>query len=109
MKGGLAFPDFLKVAEAYGIPTVTINKNADIASTLATVYATKGPVFCNVEIAADRRVIPQVKFGRPIEDGEPLLPRAEFFSNMIVESTAASKTDDEQLVSTVSIPDEGKA
>ena len=109
MEGGLAFPDFLKVAEAYGIPTVTINKNADIASTLATVYATEGPVFCNVEISADRRVIPQVKFGRPIEDGEPLLPRAEFFSNMIVESTAASKTDDEQSVATVSIPDEGKA
>jgi len=109
VKGGLAFPDFLKVAEAYGIPTVTINKNAQITSTLATVYATKGPVFCNVEISADRRVIPQVKFGRPIEDGEPLLPRAEFFANMIVESTAASKAENEQSVATVSIPDEGKA
>jgi acetolactate synthase-1/2/3 large subunit len=107
--GGLAFPDFVKVAEAYGIRTVTIDKNAHVHEKLAEVYAAGGPVFCNLEIAAEHRVIPQVKFGRPIEDGEPLLPRAEFFANMIVEPTPASRADHDepQLVSVIS--DEGKA
>lgn len=107
--GGLAFPDFAKVAEAYGIRTVTLAKNADIAAVVKDVYATDGPVFCNVEIAASHRVIPQVRFGRPIEDGEPLLPRAEFFANMIVEPTPASREDHEVAVAASVIPDEGKA
>ena len=88
--GGLAFPDFVKVAEAYGIPTVTITKNSEIDMCLREVYAVEGPVFVNVEISADHRVIPQVRFNRPIEDGEPLLPRSEFLENMIVLPTEAS-------------------
>jgi acetolactate synthase I/II/III large subunit len=109
VEGGLAFPDFAKVAEAYGIRTVTLSKNADIAAVVRDVYAIDGPVFCNVEIAASHRVIPQVRFGRPIEDGEPLLPRAEFFANMIVEPTKASQEDHEVAVAASAIPDEGKA
>lgn len=109
VEGGLAFPDFVKVAEAYGIPTLTLDRNADAAACLARAFAMSGPVFCNVEIRSDYRVIPQVKFGRPIEDGEPLLPRAEFFANMIVEPTAASSVDHEEPLVSGAIPDEGKA
>jgi len=50
-----------------------------------------------------------VKFGRPIEDGEPLLPRAEFLANMIVAPTPASLVDHEEPVAVAAIPDEGKA
>ena len=32
------------------------------------------------------RVIPQVKFGKPNEDPEPLLPRKEFENNMLIKS-----------------------
>jgi hypothetical protein len=35
-------------------------------------------------------VQPQVKFGRPNEDGEPLLEREEFLSNMLVKPLPAS-------------------
>ena len=107
--GGLAFPDFVKVAEAYGIPALTIERNADAAEMVRRVYAFDGPVFCNVEIGASHRVVPQVKFGRPIEDGEPLLPRAEFLANMIVAPTAASIEDHEPAVVVAGIQDEGKA
>ena len=37
-----------------------------------------------VEISSEARVIPQVKYGRPNEDMEPLLPRNVFRENMIV-------------------------
>ena len=107
--GGLAFPDFVKVAEAYGIPALTLERNADAADLVRRAYAAVGPVFCNVEINPSHRVIPQVKFGRPIEDGEPLLPRAEFLTNMIVAPTAASMVDHEEAVVVAAIPDEGKA
>jgi acetolactate synthase-1/2/3 large subunit len=113
IEGGLAFPDFTKVAEAFGLPTVTIRMNAEIADRVREAYAVDGPVFINVEIDAAQRVVPQVKFGRPIEDGEPLLGRREFLANMIVPPTAASldEADDEDSVATSAgvIPDEGKA
>jgi len=35
-------------------------------------------------------VTPQVKFGRPNEDTEPLLPREEFLSNMIIKALDVS-------------------
>jgi acetolactate synthase I/II/III large subunit len=37
-----------------------------------------------VRIPSSHRVVPQSRFGRPIEDSEPLLPRDEFLENMIV-------------------------
>lgn len=37
-----------------------------------------------VIISPQHRVIPQVKFGKPNEDLEPLLSRKEFYSNMII-------------------------
>ncbi|MEW5984296.1 MAG: thiamine pyrophosphate-binding protein [Acidobacteriota bacterium] len=109
VENGLAFPDFVKVARAYGIPTVTLKRNADAADRIGRVYASSGPVFCNVEFRPHHQVIPQVKFGRPIEDGEPLLPRTEFFANMLVEPTETSRIDHEEPAAASTIPDEGKA
>jgi hypothetical protein len=53
-------------------------------------------------------VIPQVKFGRPLEDGEPLLARAEFFKNMLIEPMPASHTMDDASPRPT-LADEGKA
>ena len=92
VEGGLAFPDFLKVAEAYGFKIVNITKNAELSNKIGDVLKSKGPVFCNVEIKPEHRVIPQVKFGRPNEDSEPLLERKEFLENMIVKPFKVSET-----------------
>lgn len=91
VESGLAFPDFVKVAQAYGFTTFSLARNDEIKECLRQIYAIDGPVFCNVEINSEHRVIPQVRFGRPLEDGEPFLDRSEFFGNMIVEPTEASK------------------
>lgn len=91
---GLAFPDFVKVARAYGFQTATISKNRDIRKHIQEVLESKGPFFCNVDIGTEHRVIPQVKFGRPNEDLEPLLERQEFLKNMIVKPLDVSLTDD---------------
>ena len=92
--GGLAFPDFIELAKAYGYKTVNIDRNADLRKNIRKVLDSPGPVFCNVEIRPDHGVIPQYKFGRPIEDTEPLLDRQEFFANMIVEPLDVSRTSE---------------
>lgn len=89
---GLAFPDWIKVAGAYGFHTVTIDRRDHLRERLREVLRSREAVFCNVEIQPSRRVIPQVKFGRPIEDAEPLLDREEFLRNMIVAPLEVSRT-----------------
>src|SRR3989442_12599922 len=84
IEGWLAFQDFVKVAAAYGYRTFNISENRLLESTIKEVFSTKGPSFCNVNIRPNHRVIPQVKYGRALEDGEPLLDRGEFLRNMIV-------------------------
>lgn len=84
VEGGLAFPDFARVAQAYGFPSVSVQTNQELPGALRQALNTSGPFFCNVEIRPEHRVIPQTKFGRPNEDPEPLLNRDEFLSNMIV-------------------------
>jgi len=92
VSGGLAFPDFVKVARAYGFKTLSIAKNEELVTKLRKVFTLPGPVFCNVEIPARHGMIPQVKFGRPIEDSEPLLDRKEFLHNMIVPAMDVSSS-----------------
>jgi acetolactate synthase-1/2/3 large subunit len=93
IEGGLAFPDFVAVARAYGFPADTLDRNADIPAKLAQALEAEGPYFLNIEIAAEHRVIPQVKFGRPNEDADPLLERKEFLANMIVAPLPVSLKD----------------
>ena len=81
---GLPFPDFVKIADAYGYKTMTISSNKEVKERIIEVLNFDGPTFCNVEISSEHRVIPQAKYGRPNEDQEPLLDRKEFLENMIV-------------------------
>ncbi len=83
-EGGLSMPDFVGVAKGYGIPAERISTGSELSDTISKVLDAPGPMLCDVIIPSEHRVIPQVKFGRPIEDTEPLLPRDEFLENMIV-------------------------
>jgi acetolactate synthase-1/2/3 large subunit len=85
VEGGLAFPDFIKVAEAYGFQTSSIDKNQEISARLEEALSSDGSFFCNIEIPQNYRVTPQVKFGRPNEDATPLLDRDVFLENMIID------------------------
>lgn len=93
VEDGLAFPDFEKLAVAYGFRTLGVRRHNDLFETLSTVVSGNDPAFCNVEIPFDRKVIPQVKFGRPLEDADPLLPRKTFFENMIIKPVDISLTE----------------
>jgi acetolactate synthase-1/2/3 large subunit len=92
-EGGLSFPDFNLLARSCGLDVTEIYDNKDVEQVIAHTLQLPGPVICNVHIASDARVIPQCKFGYPIEDSEPLLPRDEFLANMIVKPHSVSLQD----------------
>lgn len=88
------FPDFAALARSWGFANVaTVEANADAAPIIAQVFEAEGPAVCVVKLRPEERVIPQVKFGRPIEDTEPLLGREEFLANMVIEPMAVSRAD----------------
>jgi acetolactate synthase-1/2/3 large subunit len=90
VEGGLCFPDFVKIAEACGFETLTVERNRDLPAAIRRTLAANGPILCDVHVPTSHRVTPQCKFGYPIEDSEPLLPRKEFLENMIVEPMEVS-------------------
>jgi acetolactate synthase-1/2/3 large subunit len=83
-EGGLPDPDFVAIARAFGIRSETLTLNADIGAALRDMLADDKPCLLNIELDPDHRVVPQVKYGRPNEDADPLLDRDEFLANMIV-------------------------
>ena len=92
-EGGLSDVAFTDVARSFGFDSFELLKNAEIETGIRRALRSSGPVLCNVIIDPHHRVLPQVKFGRPNEDSEPLLPREEFRSNMLIEPLEASLTD----------------
>lgn len=89
---GYSCPDFVKVAQAYGIPARSITNHAEMRAAIRQVLAKPGPVVCDVVLDEKSRLLPRLEFGKPIEDQTPYLPRDEFLANMIVEPLREEKS-----------------
>ena len=89
---GYSTPDFVKVASAYKIKTVQIKNHKELKSKISQVLNFKGPVFCDVLLHPDQKIIPKIEFGMPLEDMTPYLKRQEFIKNMIVKPLPESLT-----------------
>ena len=90
---GVGFPNFGKIANAYGIDTYYINHNNELDEIIDEVLKTNSPVLCNVLIDSDQTFSPRItskqsKDGRmvssPLEDMYPFLGEEEFMSNMLI-------------------------
>ena len=90
---GYTAPDFVKVAQAYGIVAETIRDHSGIDQKLDRVLAFEGPIICDVRLDESQKLVPKLVaiktadgkyISKPIEDMIPLLPRDEFKENMIV-------------------------
>lgn len=79
---GLSFPDFQKVAKAFGISTLTLDRHQDLSKKLLRILSMRGPVLVNVEIDPDARIVPMLKFGAGLENMDPKLPEEELSSLM---------------------------
>jgi acetolactate synthase-1/2/3 large subunit len=84
---GVACPDFIKIAAAYGIQTMNINNHKELRKGIRkTLDYVTGPILCNVEIEQHEKISPKLEFGKPIEDSSPFLDRKEFHKDMIIDS-----------------------
>ena len=89
---GVSFPDYTRVAAAYGIPSVRID-HVDCLQQLWTMLAAPGPALCEVMLDTAQEFEPRLK-SRQLPDGSivspaledmyPFLDRAELDANLFV-------------------------
>lgn len=82
---GVSFPDFVKVAKAYGIKALRIKDHQDLKSKLKYILEADEPIVCDINMVGFYDYQPKLGWGTPIEDQYPFLPRDEFKNNMIIE------------------------
>lgn len=78
-------PNLNKIAEAYGIPSFSINHKSEIDAVLSQVMDIEGPTFVNVQLIQDTAVNPKLVVNKPIEDMSPHLGRDELKNLMLVD------------------------
>ena len=61
-------PDFAKVAEAYGIPGVTVREKGDVDAAIARAAESDGPMLIDFRVVQEENVYPMVSPGRPVHD-----------------------------------------
>lgn len=92
-ESGLVFPDTVRLAGAYGLPTATIRNQDNLAAELRAVLETPGPVVCDVKLPRDEIRAPSLAsarradgsmVSRPLEDLWPFLDRDELRQNMLI-------------------------
>lgn len=81
---GLAMPNFRALARTLGLGAWRVNKNADVAAALAKAFKWEGPALIEFVVDGGHRLVPQVPYGMPNEDGSPRLSREELREQMIV-------------------------
>ena len=90
---GVSFPDYVKVAAAYGLPATTARQGGFPRWKLRAVLAAEGPTVCEVMLDAEQGFEPKLTSRRlpdgrmvssPLEDMAPFLSREELRENMIV-------------------------
>lgn len=90
---GLDFPDYGKIAEAFGIAYCRVENTGQIGQGIDRILTSEGPFICEVLCDPDQFDLHNAlvtygkrKFGfRPIEDQSPFIDRETFFREMIVE------------------------
>jgi acetolactate synthase-1/2/3 large subunit len=90
---GVSVPEFIKVADCFGLDYMLINHVSKLEQELNVLFTMNGPVICEViglddqayiEIGTIRSIETGKIVRRPIEDQKPFLSRELFLSEMIV-------------------------
>lgn len=85
LDGGLAFPSFPDVSEAFSVRSCPrLVRNSQVDARLSELLRGDAPALLEAVISPDCRLTPQVQYGMPIEDGNPQLSREELREQMIV-------------------------
>lgn len=91
--GDVGFPDFSKIAAAFGYPYVCARSNAELAEAIERTLSADGAAFCEIftdteqvwEPKSSARRLPDGTIvSSPLEDLAPFLPREELRANMFI-------------------------
>jgi len=89
---GLSFPDFGKVATAFGLPFERCASHAELDDTIQSTLSQDGPAVCEVVLDLGQAFAPKLSSRKlddgsmvtaPLEDMAPFLSRAELAENLI--------------------------
>lgn len=75
--GGYTTPDFVKIAEAYGIRALAVDDIEQISSIYDAMNDNK-PLLVEVRITEDTYAFPKLEYGKPNQDQQPLIDRDLF-------------------------------
>lgn len=90
---GVSFPNFAKIAEAFGLKYFSVNSEDSCDEILAEFLNCQGPCICEVEVDPEQdfapksssKVLPDGRIVSPsLEDMAPFLDRDELLENMII-------------------------
>jgi len=90
---GVTFPDFSKIATAFGLSYVSTTDHDTMAEAIRVTLASDGPAICEVFIDKEQNFSPKVSSRKledgsmvtaPMEDLAPFLSRAELEENMLI-------------------------
>jgi acetolactate synthase I/II/III large subunit len=90
---GLTLPDFVRVAQAYGLPARRVSSPETLPEELKLLLGEPGPAICEIVVLPDEPRVPRVASvirpdgsmaSRPLEDLYPFLDREELRENMII-------------------------
>lgn len=91
--GDLTFPDFRKLAEAFGYPYLEAHSNAQMKEAVQAALRMEGAVFCEIFVSttqifepksATKRLEDGTLVSPPLEDLAPFLDREELRRNMVI-------------------------
>ena len=68
-ESGVSSPDFVKLAQAYGLTTFRLENNTQLEDQIDTILNTKQPVLCEVVMVENQLLIPRVQSSKN-EDGK---------------------------------------
>ncbi len=92
-ESGLSFPDTLKIADAYGLPSRRLNTPDSLLKDLREIFAASGPYVCELMIDPSEVVAPKLSsrvrddgtlVSSPLEDLYPHIDRDLLRENMII-------------------------
>ncbi len=91
--GDLSFPEYRKIAEAFGYPYYSATNNEEMKVVVKEVLAKDGPVFCEIFTdttqvwepkSSTKRLEDGTLVSPPLEDLAPFLPKEELERNMFI-------------------------
>lgn len=91
--GDLSFPDFGKIAQAFGYSYLAAHSNEEMKQAVDKALAAEGTVFCEIFVSPEQVFEPKSATKRledgtlvspPLEDLAPFLPKEEVLANLYV-------------------------